>query len=228
MKFFDYDSKPMVILRMLGDLIILNVLYLVFSIPLITIGASGAGLYTGLRDLFDRDKNNSSFKSFWKGFKNGLGRITALWSVVLVAMALLSYSIYYLYFAIKEKIVTNNAPIIVAIIGVALLCVYSVQLIMFHSKFDCSPMLLIKNSVMMALGFPIRSLLMAIMFYLPIGIIIMDGGVTFIRVTPLWVAIYYSLIFQMNDLLMKKPFSKIAINANDEPEETEEDKTEEQ
>lgn len=212
MSIFDPDSKFMTVLRITGDLIILNVLYLVFSIPLFTIGAAQAGLYTGLRDLFDRDGDNSTFKSFMKGFKSGFGKITAIWSAVLVSLSLLSYSIYYLYFTMKEQIVTTRAPIIVAIIGVIILCVFSVQLTIFHSKFDCSPMLLIKNTIFMVIGFPLRSLLLAIMMYLPIGIFIMDGGITFIRLTPLWIAIYYSLIFQFSTSIMKKPFKKITSN----------------
>ncbi|MBR0466287.1 MAG: DUF624 domain-containing protein [Clostridia bacterium] len=208
MSIFEYDSKFMTFLRTVGDLIILNVLYLVCSIPLFTIGAAQAGLYTGLRELFDRDGSNSSAKSFFKGFRNGFGKITAIWSAILVSLLLLSYSVYYLYFAIKEKIVTTNVPIIVAIVGIVILCLLSAQLTIFHSKFDCSASLLIKNTIVMTIGFPLRSLLMAIMIYLPIAVILMDGGITFIRATPLWIAIYFSLVFLLNNTLMKKPYIK--------------------
>ena len=46
MNFFSYESKPMQILMLLGDLIILNLLFILCSLPVFTIGAAQAGLYT--------------------------------------------------------------------------------------------------------------------------------------------------------------------------------------
>ena len=40
---FSYDSKLMQILNFIGDLIILNVLYLVCCLPVVTIGAAQIG-----------------------------------------------------------------------------------------------------------------------------------------------------------------------------------------
>lgn len=223
MNIFEYDSKFMTFLRMTGDLIILNALFLICSIPLFTIGAAQAGLYTGLRELFDRDGDNSSFKSFFRGFKNGFSIITAIWSFVLISLSLLSYSIYYLFFAMKDKIVTAKAPIIVAIAGVVILCAFSAQLTLFHSKFDCKISLLIRNTIIMVIGFPLKSLIMAIMIYLPIIVIIIDGGRSFIIATPLWVFVYYSLVFLLNSSLMKKPFEKMKINSSEESADTDQE-----
>ena len=223
MSIFDPDSKFMTFIRLTGDLIILNVLYVICCLPLFTIGAAQAGLYTGLRDLFDRDGDNGTAKSFFKGFKNGFWKITAIWSVILLCMALLGYSVYFLYETMKLNIVTTNAPIIVALIGLLLFAVFSVQLTVFHSKFDCTPFLLIKNTIVMIIGFPLRNLIMAVMMYLPVGVLIMDGGITFIRATPLWIAIYYSLVCLLSATLMKKPFNKI-INPDGEDEKKEDEK----
>ena len=222
MSIFEYDSKFMTFLRTVGDLIILNLLFVICSIPLFTIGAAQAGLYTGIRELFDRDSNNSSTKSFFKGFKNGFGKITIIWSFVLVSLVLLSNSVFYLYNGIEKGYIKNNAPIIVAIIGIVVLCVLSAQLTIFHSKFDCSPLLLIKNTIIMTIGFPLRSLLMAILIYLPVLVLFLDGGETLMVTTPLWVSIYFSFAFSINNSLMKKPFIKAVHTEENEKEENSE------
>ncbi len=225
MKLFDYNSKFMAFLRTTADLIILNVLYVLCSLPVVTIGASQAGLYTALREISDRDGNNSVSRSFFKGFKNGFGKITALWSAFLAGIVLLGYSVFFLYQAMKKGVVTTKAPIRVATIGLLLLCTISSQLMLFHSRFDCKPMQLLKNSIIMTFGHPIRSLLIGIVFWLPAIVIIVDGY-TFIRITPLWIAIYYSLAGLISSALMNKPYEKI-IYPNGKPQETQNENSEE-
>ena len=55
---FSYDSKPMQLLGFLGDLILLNILYLVCCIPLFTIGAAQAGLFTACKVLLDKEDDH--------------------------------------------------------------------------------------------------------------------------------------------------------------------------
>ena len=70
MSIFNPNSKFMYYLGITGDLIILNVLFAICCLPVVTIGAAQAGLYTGLRNVMDRDSGNTPTKSFFKGFKN--------------------------------------------------------------------------------------------------------------------------------------------------------------
>ena len=58
---FSYDSKPMQILMFVGDLIILNILYLICCIPIFTIGAAQAGMYTACKVLLDKEDDSSPY-----------------------------------------------------------------------------------------------------------------------------------------------------------------------
>ena len=51
MNIFNYESKFNQLLMTLADLIILNLLFVVCSLPIFTIGAAQAGLFTGIRVL---------------------------------------------------------------------------------------------------------------------------------------------------------------------------------
>ena len=51
--FFSYESKPMQIMMFIGDLILLNVIYLLCCLPIFTSGAAQAGLFTACKVLLD-------------------------------------------------------------------------------------------------------------------------------------------------------------------------------
>ena len=69
MKFMRYDSPIVQLLNKVTDLILLNVLYIVCSIPVFTIGAAQAGLYTAVKVMLDKEDDTSVFKAYWRGFK---------------------------------------------------------------------------------------------------------------------------------------------------------------
>ena len=68
MNFFSYESKPMQILMYIADLVILNVLFVLCSIPIFTIGASHAALYSAIRTLQDPEDDTSVTKAFFAWF----------------------------------------------------------------------------------------------------------------------------------------------------------------
>jgi hypothetical protein len=76
---FSCDSKFMQILHTISDHILLNLLFIICCIPVVTIGAAQAGLYSGIRVLRDEEDDSSCFRAFWKGFGIGFGKITFVW-----------------------------------------------------------------------------------------------------------------------------------------------------
>ena len=91
---FSYESKFMQLLMKLADMIILNLLFILFCIPIVTIGASQAGLYSGIRQMMNKDDDSSSIKAFFKGFASGFGKITLVQTCFLIVMALLTFVLY--------------------------------------------------------------------------------------------------------------------------------------
>ena len=68
MKFFNYDSPIMQFLTRLTDLFILNFLFLICSIPIITIGASATALYSVTLKMA-KNEESYIFSSFFRAFK---------------------------------------------------------------------------------------------------------------------------------------------------------------
>ena len=65
---FNYDNPVWRFIGKLGDLIILNVLWIVCSIPIFTIGASTTAVYYVTLKMV-RDEEDSTIKSFFRSFK---------------------------------------------------------------------------------------------------------------------------------------------------------------
>ena len=68
MKFWAIDSPVMRVLGRLGDIIILNMIFVVGCIPVITIGTSLSALYAVAMKMA-RGEDPSVWKEFWKAYK---------------------------------------------------------------------------------------------------------------------------------------------------------------
>ena len=64
---FNYDNPVWRFIGKLGDLILLNILWIVCSIPIVTAGASTTAVYYVTLKLV-RDENDSTIKNFFYFF----------------------------------------------------------------------------------------------------------------------------------------------------------------
>ncbi len=88
-RLFGMDSPLMGALMKIGDLLCLSVLWLVFSLPIFTIGASSAALYAAVFHCLRR-KEAGIWKHFWKAFRENFKRSTLAWLIELAVLALFS------------------------------------------------------------------------------------------------------------------------------------------
>ena len=212
MNFFNYESRPMQILMLLGDLIILNLLYLLCCLPIFTIGAAQAGLYTGLKTLLDPEDDTYCSAAFFKGFKTGFDKITIAWNLLFVLEIILgAVTVLCIYYTAS----TNSIQFWCAIVALALVCLYQSLLPLFHARFNCSPMQLIRNAWFLALAHPIRSLFTAAITFLPIILVCVINIYDFMTLTPIFLLIYFSGAFLFSFTFMKKPFKTLIDHYNE-------------
>lgn len=69
--------------NMLYYLLVSNILWFVFSLPLFTIGASTTALYFVMGKIV-RDEDPSILKDFWKSFKMNFKQSTVIWLILLI------------------------------------------------------------------------------------------------------------------------------------------------
>lgn len=106
-------------LNFLGDIVILNLLFIVCSIPIVTIGAAATACYAGVSRTLQKRETGLVFKAFLADFRAAFRQSTAAWLLELVVFAILAGDIW---FAIAYSEPDNKFFLIFAIIvGVGVL-----------------------------------------------------------------------------------------------------------
>lgn len=92
MRLFDPEGPLMTALSKLADIIICNLMFVLFSLPIITFGASLTALYTCMLRLAGDEERDDGliFRSFWYAFRDNFKQATLLWLICLVGIAFLS------------------------------------------------------------------------------------------------------------------------------------------
>ncbi len=96
MKFFSYESKFSQLLMKICYAAYLNLLWLVCSLPIITIGASTTALYYACLKII-RDEEGYAAAQFFRSFKANFKQATVIWLIMLGAGLFLGADGYILY-----------------------------------------------------------------------------------------------------------------------------------
>lgn len=156
------DSKTMIFFGKLVDLTRINLLWLLCSLPLFTIGASTTAMITSLYAYRAGEKCGS--KVFFTAFRSAFGKATLLWLAVVffAAMLALDYTIVaYLQFPGRMAVIA-----LIFFIGFALVLV-SGMIFPLLSQFPGSIKEMVINSVLLCLGNLPKMLLVTAMNLLP-------------------------------------------------------------
>jgi uncharacterized membrane protein YesL len=96
MSYFSYDSKFSQVLIKLSYSCWLNVLWMLCSLPVFTIGASTTALYSVTLKIAD-DSDSNITKQFFKSFKENFAQATRLWLIMLAAGIFLTVDLLFVY-----------------------------------------------------------------------------------------------------------------------------------
>ena len=119
MKFLSYDSRFSQILIKLSYTCWLNLLWIICSLPVFTIGASTTALYTVTLKMAD-DKESEITKTFFRAFKDNFAQATRIWLILLVIGAVLGGDGYVAWHMRSQ---TTGLPAVLWTLNLALLIV---------------------------------------------------------------------------------------------------------
>lgn len=89
---FNYDNPVWRFIGKFGDLIILNILWLICSIPIFTVGASTTAVYYVTLKLV-RDEDGYTIRSFFRSFKENFKQSTIIWLIMLATGLILFFDL---------------------------------------------------------------------------------------------------------------------------------------
>ncbi len=153
---FGYDSPVMGALTAIGDCICLSVLWLVFSLPVVTIGASTTALYSAAYHSV-RKKEGGLWRLFWGPFKENLKRSTILWAFVFLVLAILTVDV----FALRGMSIAGKPFGRLYTVGLVLWCLgvtWAVYVAAYAARFNGRVLEVLKFAGMLMVLHPIRML----------------------------------------------------------------------
>ena len=142
------DSRIMSFLAKLGDMFILNVLYLVCCIPVITIGAATTALYYNTLKMAE-NRESYVWREFLRTFKENFKQATIIWMIILVIGAVLVGDCLVMG-GIGSQALASVTAIVVIVVGVFLILT-AVYVFPVLARFDNSVLNIMKYALLMAI-----------------------------------------------------------------------------
>ncbi|MCX4376090.1 MAG: YesL family protein, partial [Lachnospiraceae bacterium] len=85
---FKLDSPLMTILNKVADILILNIIFIIACVPIVTIGAAfSAAYYIGFKMV--KDEESYIVRGFFKAFKDNFKQATIIWLILMVVLGVL-------------------------------------------------------------------------------------------------------------------------------------------
>lgn len=227
---FRLDSPLMNFLNKVADLLVLNILTIIFCIPLITAGASFTAMWSVLLKMA-RKEDPTITKAFWNSFKENFKQSTIIWLIMLFFGMVLVADYY---FFVNDTTATFSTSLRYAILAVTIIVLLVVMYIFpLQSRFKNKVLATIRNAfflsisqlpktIAMAAIYVIAALLYASVLGILFPVLIMLG----ITVPCYFVAIIMNSIFKKfepkveeEDTDEYKPLSIFSEDANPSSEE---------
>lgn len=217
---FSPDSKFMTAMSRVADLAILNLLFLITSIPIVTIGASVTAMYT-ICFRFGTDREQGLFRSYFRAFGDNFKQATQIWLILLICGAACCFDVY-LFLSLPSMLRYLAVVFCIALVLVVLVFSYAFPLL---SQFENKNKNILTNALFLSLGYLPRSILLVVLNVLP-WVLLVTNLITFLQLGFLWVAIYFSASAYAGTFLLKKLFAPY-MREEDSDEDSEETKSEE-
>lgn len=208
---FSTDSKFMRVMSRIGDLLILNLVFLATCIPLVTIGAASTALYTVCFRM-GTEREGKLLRTYFRAFRDDFLQSTVLWLLILLfgaASLVNAYVFYVMPGAIRWAFV-------LFLFLFVLLLLVAAYIFPLLSQFSNSAGATLKNALIFALGYLPRSVLATVFNVLPFALLLFDFYI-FLQMGFLWAALYFSTAAYVNSILLRKVFAPYLA---EQPEQT--------
>lgn len=198
--FLSPDSKFTLFLSRFADLVILNILFLLTCLPLFTIGAATAALYT-LCFRMVRNREGGIVKAYLRAFRDNFKQGTILWLLMLFVCL---PAVYYLSIFLAMEGALRY--LFVVFFAVLILAAYvSSYAFPWISQFQNDTPTVLRNALILSAGnFP-RTLCVCAINLLPLGMFVITP-LFFMQISFLWVALYFSAAAYINSSILWKVF----------------------
>ncbi|MCD7807135.1 MAG: YesL family protein, partial [Lachnospiraceae bacterium] len=197
---FNLDSKFMRALSKLADLMWVNILTLICSIPLFTIGASFTAMHTVVYKLYKNEEGYVT-REYFKAFKSNFKQSTLMWLIYLVIGLVLCGDIWLFY---KDMVDMNNVVKIIVYVALVVYLFSLSWLFVLQSRYENPIKITIKNTIIVSMTHVLYSLMLIILFISPIVLLLF-----FSWAVPVCFLLGFSVPAFVQSMLYSRVFDKI-------------------
>lgn len=200
-------SKFSSVIEFAMAVVVLNLLFLVCSIPLITFGTSLTALYSGLRALI---KKEPYLRAFFQCFRTGFRRSTLAWLILMAINAVPLWNTWNIYAqAVHTDFAAALPPLLLSTLFSVLLLTITAMVFLLYSRFECTVSQMLRYGTSLTLSNLLRALPVGLLTWAPLFLFIYDSvNRTFfiLLIFTVWLFFYFAVAGITAIWLMNRPF----------------------
>lgn len=193
MKFFSLDSKFTQVMTSVGEMMLLNLCWILASVPIVTIGAANAAMYTVMGRRLRQEGSGTIvpfFKAWWSNLKQG--------SLFWVVQLLITGSLGMMFFMTLPGFMKVIAGLFLFLVTVVFSLMYP-QIARFRLRwFPC-----LRNAVILTVT-KLRWVLLNLLVVLAPLIFFLLAPVEFARLGFVWILFGFSAVFYLSAMVLRK------------------------
>ena len=217
-KIFDMDSPLFRGLSKLADIMILNIIFIICCIPIVTIGASVTAMSYVTLKMKDGEEGYI-FRTFFKSFKQNFKQATIIWLLLLFLAVFMVVD--FLIIGSMEGTMAMTMKVLVGMGGLILLMVF-IYVFPLQARFYNSIKATIQNAILLSIAnFPKTFCMMAVM--IAAVLVTLINGYTLWYGLLVWILVGFALMSWINSQFIYGIFKKLMPPEEEENETAEEE-----
>ena len=202
---FHYENPFIQFLVRVGDLMILNLLFILCSLPVVTLGASLTALHRVTQNmLFEQEE--PLIKAFFRAFRQNFKQSTLVWLVELVVIVSLVCDVL-LVMAYFNGGLAKAMYILVAVLAILVAGVFS-YLMPLIARYENGMRQQVNNAVVLAIIKLPKTIILVLMNLLPVILLLISVPV-FVQTLIFWVIIGFAFVSFLTSSILKPVFQEL-------------------
>lgn len=199
--FFSPESKIMQFAGRFTDLVMLNFVFLLTCLPIFTIGAANAALYTVVFRM-DTEREGGLFRPYFQAFRENFKQATIIWLLFVLFVAATYLNM--VYFSDIGGMLGYVLFLVAMLVLLCLLMVFNLAFPLL-SQFRNNIPGTCKNALILSIAHLPRSFVLLVTNWFPWALLILNLY-TFLKLGFLWTFLYFAAAAYFNTRMLNKVF----------------------
>lgn len=203
-RIFVVDGKLNTLLGRIADLVILNLLWLLCSLPVVTLGASTTAMYSVLLRVV-RNEESYVLCSFFKAFRENIKQATIIWLGIVLTAAVLYFDFYFCGHTEGTHVKLLAIPLGLAVFLTDVLYGYIFPILAF---FKNGTKKAVKNALLMGIAYLPYTAVILLVNLCPLYLLAAGN----LAAALFWdIVIGFSLAAYINSFIIRRLFDKVCV-----------------